>query len=307
MVWIFLAESEESQKPLKDMFVLSPIVKTTDTLKLCSCQDSEQVNCPSLQFGMTCKHCGGTCCHKSTLSTEDFPVKTFPLQAAERAWKESEAAYFSRSLGWLARYDRDSSSWKMCQLSVFGEETLLPESWPASGMTVGGRLYPLQMWARTTSESDGGFWPTPCGPNNGGTNGKRKLKAMLWPTPTVNDAKNDAGPSQWERNSFSLNVAAKRWPTPRANDAERRGEFDVMNPHNGLPAAAKRWPTPQARSAPDCVSERKRHTPSLDSQVGGQLNPTWVEWLMGYPCGWTVLEDWATQWFRPKRGKRLSG
>jgi hypothetical protein len=20
---------------------------------------------------------------------------------------------------------------------------------------------------------------------------------------------------------------------------------------------------------------------------GGQLNPTWVEWLMGYPLGWT--------------------
>ena len=24
---------------------------------------------------------------------------------------------------------------------------------------------------------------------------------------------------------------------------------------------------------------------------GGSLNPTWVEWLMGYPIGWTDLED----------------
>ena len=23
----------------------------------------------------------------------------------------------------------------------------------------------------------------------------------------------------------------------------------------------------------------------------GQLNPTWVEWLMGFPGGWTALED----------------
>ena len=38
--------------------------------------------------------------------------------------------------------------------------------------------------------------------------------------------------------------------------------------------------------------------------TNGQLNPTWVEWLMGYPSGWTALEDWAMQWFRPKRGKR---
>jgi hypothetical protein len=24
---------------------------------------------------------------------------------------------------------------------------------------------------------------------------------------------------------------------------------------------------------------------------GGSLNPTWVEWLMGYPEGWTDLKD----------------
>jgi hypothetical protein len=23
----------------------------------------------------------------------------------------------------------------------------------------------------------------------------------------------------------------------------------------------------------------------------GHLNPTWVEWLMGFPLGWTDLED----------------
>ncbi|MDK2600241.1 hypothetical protein QO179_20065 [Bacillus stercoris] len=26
-------------------------------------------------------------------------------------------------------------------------------------------------------------------------------------------------------------------------------------------------------------------------RVGGQLNPTWVEWLMGFPTGWTELKD----------------
>jgi hypothetical protein len=26
----------------------------------------------------------------------------------------------------------------------------------------------------------------------------------------------------------------------------------------------------------------------------GKLNPTWVEWLMGFPLGWTDLEDSET-------------
>ena len=27
----------------------------------------------------------------------------------------------------------------------------------------------------------------------------------------------------------------------------------------------------------------------LRTDVGGQLNPTWCEWLMGFPTGWTDL------------------
>jgi hypothetical protein len=30
----------------------------------------------------------------------------------------------------------------------------------------------------------------------------------------------------------------------------------------------------------------------------GQLNPTWVEWLMGFPLGWTDLGPSATRSFR---------
>jgi len=29
-------------------------------------------------------------------------------------------------------------------------------------------------------------------------------------------------------------------------------------------------------------------TPKLDTQVGGKLNPRWVETLMGLPVGWTM-------------------
>jgi len=33
---------------------------------------------------------------------------------------------------------------------------------------------------------------------------------------------------------------------------------------------------------------------ALSYQVGGQLNPTWVEWLMGFPTGFSDCEDSET-------------
>lgn len=51
------------------------------------------------------------------------------------------------------------------------------------------------------------------------------------------------------------------------------------------------WPTPTAHNAKEgnYPAERNRKTPTLASQVGGKLNPNWVEWLMGWPVGWTSL------------------
>jgi hypothetical protein len=46
-------------------------------------------------------------------------------------------------------------------------------------------------------------------------------------------------------------------------------------------------------------------TPTLAAQAGGQLNPTWVEWLMGWPEGWTVLDALETAKFQ--RWLRLHG
>ena len=34
------------------------------------------------------------------------------------------------------------------------------------------------------------------------------------------------------------------------------------------------------------------------SETDGQLNPAWVEWLMGFPIGHTELKHWATRSFR---------
>lgn len=62
-------------------------------------------------------------------------------------------------------------------------------------------------------------------------------------------------------------------------------------------------PTPKARDAKDTtrLPPSRLADPGKDSLVqrigreienadGGQLNPTWVEWLMGFPIGWTDLD-----------------
>jgi hypothetical protein len=53
------------------------------------------------------------------------------------------------------------------------------------------------------------------------------------------------------------------------------------------------WPTPTAHNAKEtnAPSESERNTPTLAAQVGGKLNPTWVEKLMGWPEDWTRLDS----------------
>jgi DNA (cytosine-5)-methyltransferase 1 len=64
----------------------------------------------------------------------------------------------------------------------------------------------------------------------------------------------------------NLAVAVKMWPTPSANE-------DAAG-------------TPQGN-----MQKMLGNHPDVRAQGSGTLNPTWVEWLMGFPSGFTDLED----------------
>ena len=62
------------------------------------------------------------------------------------------------------------------------------------------------------------------------------------------------------------------------------------------------WPTPTAQDSKNngAPSQMVRNTKPLNAEVGGSLNPIWVEWLMGWPIAWTDLKplemDKFPQW-----------
>ena len=59
------------------------------------------------------------------------------------------------------------------------------------------------------------------------------------------------------------------------------------------------FPTPTCQDAKNngSPSQQARNTKPLNVVVGGALNPVWVEWLMGWPLGWTDSKPLATDKF----------
>lgn len=75
------------------------------------------------------------------------------------------------------------------------------------------------------------------------------------------------------------------WPTPTVNGNNNRIGLSKSS-GNGLATAVRMWPTPRRQSSTG-VSNHGEGAPDLQTVAGGQLNPDWVEQLMGFPEGWT--------------------
>jgi hypothetical protein len=136
------------------------------------------------------------------------------------------------------------------------------------------------------------LWPTPLSRDHKDTGDLSNLKqvdtlprvvqaldrASLWPTPTTQEIEHPDAVIMVGRRmtkdgkgSHSLGLAdtAQLWPTPAASDNRDRGNLST-------PAIQRRMEKGKQIGLSMMVSEKS-----------GRLNPTWVEWLMGFPTGWT--------------------
>lgn len=241
---------------------------------------------------------------RSMSSAADSHARTSAAPDADSASSEESGADCGESTRVsFARFDRATASWRTHQCSLFGGLELFSATWPRSGMMRRGRCYQLATAAHRTNER--------------GCGSSQKI-----PTPRSNDAIDiTINPKSLLASSYDsqrnwLTAFVTKWPTPCRTDYKGAGKAGTFR--DRLDYAAERgrtkshhYPTPRRKGmcggsgaweqmgrlvSDGVMTDEERH--QIGDRNGGRLNPDWVEWLMGWPIGWTALRPLATDRFR---------
>jgi DNA (cytosine-5)-methyltransferase 1 len=123
------------------------------------------------------------------------------------------------------------------------------------------------------------------------------VRMEMLPTVTVQDGKNTAGKSQFERNTLPLNAEVTLLPTVQVDDAKNTGHnqerrttlasevwlAETTTNWGKFTAAIERWES-LTRVAPSPTKP--------DGKDGNhRLSAEFTEWMMGLPEGWVTAED----------------
>jgi len=194
-----------------------------------------------------------------TLYREVFHAKTLAQQEEAQESMESEAGCGEKWHASFARYDPDTSLWRTAQCSLLGGLDEFSETWPQWGLMRDGECWEQRTLEQTIRGTGFGL-------------------LEKWATPTTMD-------KLPPKSQQALLKEATFARPGRSKPANLRDQVSNM----------QNWPTPTAHNFKEtnAPSEKNRNTPTLAAQAGGKLNPPWVEWLMGWPIGWTDLKPLA--------------
>ena len=194
-----------------------------------------------------------------TLFAAATPANPSAPQAKEKA-KKTRATSGHGYEKPFAFYDPVTRSLKMYEATCLLAELPSLAKLPPSGTLRNGVLFLRPPWERITDATDSSLWPTP-------TTQEFEHHDAIWNEKNRRVAKNGRS-----THGMGLADAVRMWRTPTVDDSKNVNPKD--NRYLGLVAQVN-----------------SRTTTGTD---GGKLNPNWVEWLMGFPPGWTDLKDSET-------------
>ena len=240
-----------------------------------------------------------------------FPARTSAPPEREQESTESKAVCGDTWRESLAKFDPLTSSWKT-HLCLWDED--LPESsvtLPKWGMMRDGVCWERATLELPTRGTESGFpqlaTPRAADGENGGrgdllmqvrgkTSPSGHYRTVVWPTPAARDGKGSNSREHCETNGTGRKHMDQ---LPNAVAFP-----DLWNPAQ----ESKMWPTPRCFMHKDAGYDRGKANlgevvagkegATKDRPITGQLNPNWVEWLMGWPIGWTDCAASATDKFQ---------
>ena len=327
MSYTFLQEqeAESSVECFSDMFQSAPL--SWKSIAENPCYSASVTGCfhgsPS---GMTSQHL--TESHGAelwTLSVVDSLARTFPRLERVRESMATDPGFGVKWQGLSVKLGPDMCGWKTAR--CLWEEDL-PESsvtLPNWGLMQGGEFWGQTIPGPHTEENESGYsvtYPTPkasedrCGTQKGVPSLGKMALDDLWPTPLSQDAKHSGHAPTGPGKAIKLSYAIHGWPIPTVQDAGKATKRLRDDHQNNLTAVVANWPTPTATQHKgwsknhnraetddrlDYTVEREANQQGKES---GRLNPDWVEWLMGWPIGWSSTEpmtgpiQWAWDWWK---------
>tara|TARA_R110000796_G_scaffold35648_2_gene91467 strand:- start:61 stop:870 length:810 start_codon:yes stop_codon:yes gene_type:complete len=203
-----------------------------------------------------------------TLFAEDTPANHLATPGSDKARKMTVISGRKLKGSWLPsgpvgvclRMLLDTSAWASTRCFL---------TWKVKATPHGQLLFQLAPSTPRTEGTESGFWATP---RTSDVASGRTLDDQGRRTSKSSDL------------VFGANLAdqVNMWPTPTATEYKGARSKEAME---------RTGRNPLTNSLRDCVATGEEE---LEGKLNGSLNPTWVEWLMGYPSGWTDLKDSET-------------